>query len=50
MAKKEKYIKVKHYKKSVYYTVQFDYDSMGKKCSYSKTFLQHNDRVWYWFR
>lgn len=49
MAKKEKYIKVKHYKKSVYYTVQFDYDSMGKKCSYSKTFrtmkeaIQHRD-------
>lgn len=49
MSKKEKYIKVKHYKNSTYYTVQFTYEVMGKKCSYSKTFstmkeaVQHRD-------
>lgn len=49
MSKKEKYIKIKHYKNSTYYTVQFSYESMGKKCTYSKTFhtmkeaVQHRD-------
>ena len=45
MAKKEKYIKIKHYKNSTYYTVQFSYESMGKKCTYSKTFHTMKEAV-----
>ncbi|MBE6121183.1 MAG: site-specific integrase [Erysipelotrichaceae bacterium] len=49
MPKKEKYIKVKHYKSSTYYTVQFSYEHLGEKHTYSKTFstmkeaVQHRD-------
>jgi len=45
MAKKEKYIKVKHYKNSTYYTVQFSYDSMGRKSTYSKTFRTMKEAI-----
>lgn len=45
MAKKEKYIKIKKYKNSTYYTVQFTYESMGKKCSYSKTFSTMKEAI-----
>lgn len=45
MAKKEKYIKVKKYKNSTYYTVQFTYESLGKKCSYSKTFSTMKEAI-----
>jgi len=45
MAKKEKYIKIKTYKNSTYYTVQFEYDSMGERKSYSKTFRTMKEAV-----
>lgn len=43
--KKEKYIKIKKYKKSTYYTVQFTYEVAGEKHTYSKTFGNMKDAV-----